>query len=76
MREWDGIRMDTGATDEGAILVVNPSYFTTGELKRRMGMVGYTNQSGVAVTNFQNPMTGYFSVFATSGGSLISVAAP
>lgn len=76
MRNWEGIQLNTAATDPGSVLVVNPSFYVTGEMKRRSGLVNFTNQSGVALTNFQNPFTGYFAVFATSTGTVEAVSAP
>jgi len=76
MREWTGIQLNTASTDPGCVFAVNHSYFTEGEVARRPGMVAFTTQSGIALANFQNPMTGQFVVFATSTGTVESVAAP
>jgi hypothetical protein len=76
MREWTGIQLDTGATDRGAVMVANANFQVGGELRRRAGMVGFTNQSGIAITNFTNQFTGDFAVFATSTGTVEAVAAP
>ena len=76
MRDWTGIQLDTAATDPGAVFATNPSFFTKGELARRHGMVAFTAQSGTALANFQNQMTGQFVVFATNTGTVEAVAAP
>ena len=76
MRDWEAIQLNTAATDPGAVLVVNPSFYVRGELRRRPGMVGFTNQSGIALANFQNPMTGEFAIFATATGTVEAVATP
>jgi hypothetical protein len=77
MRDWPGIRADTEITKEdGALYLVNPSLYTSGELKRRDGMSQFTAQSGVVLTNFWSPLSGQQVVFATSTGSVIALAAP
>lgn len=76
MREWSGIQLDTATTDPGTVFAVNQSYYVTGELRRRPGMVGFTNVTGIAIANFQNPMTGKFAIFATSTGTVEAVATP
>lgn len=76
MRDWTGIQLDTAATDPGCVYAMNASYFLKGEIQRRPGMVQFTTQSGIALANFQNPMTNQFVVFATSTGTVEAVAAP
>jgi len=76
MRNWSGIQLDTAATDPGTVFAVNVNYFVTGEVRRRLGMVGFTPVSGIAISSFQNPMTGQFAIFATSTGTVEAVAAP
>lgn len=77
MREWTGIRRDTDATlEDGAMLLIGASLYTTGELKRRDGMLAYTNQSGVVMNNFWSQPSGFQSIFVTSAGAVISLAAP
>jgi hypothetical protein len=76
MRDWTGIQLDTEATASGAVMVINAKFQIDGELRRRDGMVGFTNQSGIAITNFTNPFTGDFAIFATSTGTVEAVAAP
>ena len=77
MRQWTGIRRDTDATlEDGALLLIGASLYTTGELKRRDGMLAYTQQSGVVMNNFWSQPSGFQSIFVTSAGAVVSVAAP
>jgi hypothetical protein len=76
MREWDGIRADTSDDGEGALFVNNASFFIQGELRRRHGMEGFTDQSGVAIADFWNVGTGRWAIFATSTGDVIALANP
>jgi hypothetical protein len=77
MRDWTGIRRDTDATlEDGALLLIGASLYTTGELKRRDGMIAYTQQSGVVMGNFWSMPSGFQSLFVTSTGDLVTVAAP
>lgn len=77
MRKWQGIRRDTDSTlEDGALYLVNPSLYTEGEMKRRDGMRAFTAQSGVAITNFWTPLSGFRAIFATSTGTVVSLAAP
>lgn len=76
MKTWDGIRRDSDATGDGAWFALNPGMSIEGELGRRGGLVAFTAQSGTAFTNFWSSTQGYYAVFATSTGSVVSVATP
>lgn len=76
MREWSGIQLDTAVTDPGTVFAVNQSYYLTGELQRRNGMVNFAAMSGIAIANFQNPFTGQFAIFATAAGTVEAIATP
>ena len=77
MRQWQGIRADTADTaQDGCLLAVNPTFFLEGELRRRAGMEGFTNQSGTSLSGYYSGMTGNWAIFATSTGTVVAVAAP
>lgn len=76
MRKWQGIRRDTDSTlDDGPLLLINTSLYTDGEMMRRPGMSAFAMQSGVAITNFWTPLSGFRAIYATSAGTVISLAA-
>lgn len=76
MKQWEGIRSDTEATGNGCSTVVNASFIITGELSRRYGMVNALSKTGTAITQFHNPLVGYFAILATSTGTVEAEATP
>ena len=72
--EWRGIERDSAITGAGAYLSVGCDMMVEGELRRRVGMATGVTQSGTAMIGVWNPYTGRFAVFATSTGTVVSVA--
>lgn len=76
MRNWQGIRQDTAITEnDGAFDAINPSYYTDGQITRRLGMSAFDEQSGVLIAPFWSALAGYQIAFATPTGEIVILEA-
>lgn len=77
MKDWQGIRQDSDATaEDGAWFVANALYEIEGEVGRRPGTSIALEESGVVISTFWSPMSGFQVVLAKDDGSLVVETPP